>query len=141
MNEPLNLGEGSAVSPPMTTSVRASRGWRVAGVALAGLALILVLVAARGAVAGAEPTAHASVAGAKVTIKDFAFHPSTLRVAPGTRVVFANRSNVTHTATRQGLNTGRIKPGKSVALTFKQKGTFAYHCMIHPFMHGKVVVG
>jgi plastocyanin len=24
---------------------------------------------------------------------------------------------------------------------FTQKGTFAYHCTIHPFMHGKIVVG
>jgi len=23
---------------------------------------------------------------------------------------------------------------------FKQKGTFAYHCEIHPLMHGKIIV-
>jgi plastocyanin len=24
---------------------------------------------------------------------------------------------------------------------FNQKGTFRYHCKIHPFMRGKIVVG
>jgi plastocyanin len=114
------------------------RRWRVLGVALA-LAFGLALIGLRDPSAAADPSAHASRA-AKVEIEDFAFHPATLRVGVGTRVVFANKSNVTHTATRKGLNTGLIKPGKSAALTFKRKGSFAYHCSIHPFMHGKVVV-
>ena len=43
--------------------------------------------------------------------------------------------------TRAGsFDTGRIKPGKSVTVRFAQTGTFAYHCTIHSFMHGKVVV-
>ncbi len=39
------------------------------------------------------------------------------------------------------FDTGHIKPGHSVAVRFTQKGTFSYHCEIHPFMHGKIVVG
>jgi plastocyanin len=108
-------------------------------VALAVLAFGLALIGLRSAGASADATAHTSRA-AKVEIEDFAFHPPTLRVGVGTSVVFANKSNVTHTATRKGLNTGLIKPGKSATLTFKQRGTFAYHCTIHPFMHGKVIV-
>jgi plastocyanin len=116
-----------------------TRGWRALGVALAVLAFGLALIGLRGAGAAADVTAHASGAP-KVEIEDFAFHPPTLRVGVGARVVFANRSNVTHTATQKSFNTGRIKPGKSVAITFKQKGAFAYHCSIHPSMHGKVIV-
>jgi len=108
-------------------------------VALAVLAFGLALIGLGSAGASAGPTAHASRA-VTVEIEDFAFHPPTLRVGVGTSVVFANKSDVTHTATRKSFNTGRIKPGKSVAITFKQKGTFAYHCSIHPFMHGKVIV-
>jgi plastocyanin len=122
----------------MTISSSWRRG-RALWVALAVLATGLALIGLRSAGASAEATAHASRAP-KVEIEDFAFHPPTLRVGVGARVVFANRSNVTHTATRRGLNTGLIKPGKSATLTFKQKGTFAYHCTIHPFMHGKVIV-
>jgi len=117
-----------------------SRGWRALGAALAALAFGLALIGLRGVRASADPPAHASRDAAKVEIEDFAFHPPTLRVGVGSRVVFANRSNVTHTATRKSFDTGRIKPGRSVAVTFKQRGSFAYHCKIHPFMHGKVIV-
>jgi plastocyanin len=77
----------------------------------------------------------------RVEIEDFAFHPQALTVQRGTTVVFANRDGTAHTVTKRGsFNTGRIRPGRSAALRFSRRGTFAYHCMIHPFMHGKVVV-
>jgi plastocyanin len=76
-----------------------------------------------------------------VDISHFEFHPHTLAVAKGTKVVFSNSSGTTHTATGSGFDTGRIKPGHAAAVSFEQKGTFSYHCKIHPFMHGKVVVG
>ena len=67
---------------------------------------------------------------------------TTLEVAKGTKVVFSNSSATAHTATDKGaFDSGRIKPGRSFAVRFKQKGTFRYHCEIHPFMHGKIVVG
>ncbi len=57
-------------------------------------------------------------------------------------MVFSNTSGVVHTATHAGVfDTGRIKPGTSVSVRFTQKGTFPYHCKIHHFMHGKIVVG
>jgi plastocyanin len=112
------------------------------------LALLLSFAAFALALAGLSGTAaSAGDAGAQasraasVDIDHFAFHPPTLRIAKGGTVTFVNSSEVTHTATRDGaFDTGRIKPGKSVAVRFKQKGTFAYHCEIHPLMHGKIVV-
>jgi plastocyanin len=87
------------------------------------------------------PMAEASKAK-KVDISNFEFHPPTLSVGKGTRVVFSNSSGTAHTATDKGaFDTGRIKPGSSVAVRFGKKGTFSYHCTIHPFMHGKIVVG
>jgi plastocyanin len=104
------------------------------------LALVAVLIATQAAPAAA-PSAGAS--GAKtVTINHFEFHPHTLDIANGTRVVFSNSSGTAHTATDAGaFDTGHIRPGHSVAVRFTQKGTFSYHCTIHPFMHGKIVVG
>jgi plastocyanin len=107
---------------------------------VASLALIAVLIATQAAPAAA-PTASAS--GAKtVKINHFEFHPHTLDIAKGTRVVFSNSSGTAHTATDAGaFDTGHIRPGHSVAVRFTRKGTFGYHCTIHPFMHGKIVVG
>jgi plastocyanin len=55
-------------------------------------------------------------------------------------VTFSNASGTAHTASSGAFDTGRIKPGQSVTVRFAQKGTFSYHCEIHPFMHGKIVV-
>ncbi|HYJ22206.1 MAG TPA: cupredoxin domain-containing protein [Solirubrobacterales bacterium] len=114
-------------------------GWRLIAVAAVALGLLLVGVhgagAALGATAGASKVKQVDIAG-------FAFKPATLTIAKGDSVSFANSSRVSHTATRGGaFDTGVIKPGKSVAVRFRQKGTFRYHCMIHPSMRGKVVVG
>jgi len=108
--------------------------------ATAAAAVALMLVGFWGGGASAGQTASASAAKS-VDIKNFAFRPGTLTVGAGTKVVFTNSSGVSHTATRAGdFNTGRIKPGKSATVHFGQKGTFAYHCTIHSFMRGKVVV-
>ena len=104
----------------------------------------LVLLLAAATVAATLQGARASGATASgtrtVDISHFAFHPPTLRLAKGGRVAFANSSPVTHTATGAGFDTSRIKPGKAKVVQFSQKGTFAYHCQIHPFMKGKIVV-
>jgi plastocyanin len=125
----------------MTTSLRSRRGWQASAAALAFVLFVLALAGIRGEIASAgAPTAQASRA-ARVVINHFAFHPPTLRIGAGSRVVFSNTSGTAHTATRRGsFNTGHIKPGKSVSIRFTQRGTFAYHCSIHPFMHGKIVV-
>jgi len=105
------------------------------------LTLAAALLASQAVPAAQSGSAQAS--GSKtVDISHFEFHPPTLSVAKGTRVVFSNSSNTAHTATDKGaFDSGRIKPGRSFAVRFGQKGTFSYHCKIHPFMHGKIVVG
>jgi plastocyanin len=88
----------------------------------------------------AEPTAGAS-ASKTVSIVNFAFKPGTLKVKRGARVTFSNTANTAHTATKGGsFDTKRIAPGKSKTIQLNQRGTFAYHCKIHPFMKGKIVV-
>ncbi|MGN6258112.1 MAG: cupredoxin domain-containing protein [Solirubrobacterales bacterium] len=105
---------------------------------LMGIAVLAVAALQGGRAAGATATAS----GAKsVDINHFAFHPPTLRVGRGGKVAFTNSSPVTHTATSPGhFDTGHIKPGETIVVRFKHKGTFLYHCEIHPFMKGKIVV-
>jgi plastocyanin len=119
----------------MTTSTSWQRRW---GLTLLMASAVLAVAALQG---GGASGATARASGAKsVGINHFAFHPPTLRVQRGARVAFTNSSNVTHTASSGSFDTKRIKPGNSVAVRFAQKGTFAYHCKIHPFMKGKIVV-
>ena len=118
---------------------RGRRGRRAA-IGVAGTMLALALVGGSGADAR-DGHASQSAATATVNIRDLAFHPGKLTVARGTKVVFANRDSVTHTAKRKGsFATGRIAPGKSVSVRFNNSGVYAYHCTIHTFMHGKIVV-
>ncbi len=116
----------------MTTILGSWRG-RIAIAAVLAVATLAV-AALGGGSAGASATRS-------VDIANFKFHPKTLHVRAGTEVDFSNDSKVTHTATRAGaFDTGHIAPGSSILVRFDQKGTFAYHCTIHPFMHGTIVV-
>jgi plastocyanin len=116
------------------------RGARWAAMGLAMATMVLALAGLHSELASAGPTAAASRAKA-VDIDHFAFHPPSLTVKPGTKVNFTNSSKVAHTATRRGaFNTGPIKPGATIGIRFNQAGSFAYHCSIHPFMHGTIVV-
>ena len=118
--------------------MRSRHGWQLVGVAAVAFGLMLAGIHSAGAAPG--PAASASKV-AKVEIANFSFKPAMLTIARGGSVSFSNSSKVIHTATRGGaFDTGVIKPGKSVSVRFRQKGTFAYHCEIHPQMHGKIVV-
>jgi plastocyanin len=105
------------------------------------LLLVIAVLGVAALMGGRAIGATATASGAKsVDINHFAFHPPTLRVKRGAKVAFANTSNITHTASGGSFDTKRIAPGTSVTVKFSQKGTFAYHCKIHPFLQGKIVV-
>jgi len=77
-----------------------------------------------------------------VSISNFAFSPTSLTVKKGTTVTWTNNDSVPHTVTGDngGPSSGSISSGTSYSYTFTTTGTFAYHCTIHPSMHGTVVV-
>ena len=131
----LNPRPAAAVCRDMTTPMQ-RLGFRAltASIVLAVLAALALQGQSR-----AEATATAS-ATKTVQIKGLAFKPATLKVNRGARVTFSNSSNEAHTATGRGFDTKRIAPGNSAAVRFGKAGTFAYHCKLHPFMKGKVVV-
>ncbi len=86
-------------------------------------------------------TAHAA-SGTTVTIADFQFSPATITIHVGDTVTWVNNGPSAHTATANdgSFNTGVLQKGHSASHTFTKAGTFTYICMIHPFMHGTVVV-
>src|SRR4051794_28715055 len=79
---------------------------------------------------------------AKVEIVNFAYGPDPVQVQTGGKVIWQNMDSVPHTATADdgSFDTGTIDEGKLKSETFKEAGTFAYHCEIHPEMHGTVEV-
>ena len=124
----------------MTTSVGSRRGRQAIAIALAACLLALAPLGSSGGAASAGDSARAGRT-ATVTIPAFEFQPATVTVPRGSKVRFSNTSGTAHTVTRKGsFNTGRIKPGRSATIEFGRRGTFAFHCSIHPFMKGKVVV-
>jgi plastocyanin len=77
-----------------------------------------------------------------VKIHNFAFIPRTLTVTAG-RVVVTNSDSTAHTVTADNghsFDTGVIDAGSSSTLRVSRPGRYAYHCAIHPFMHGTLLV-
>lgn len=118
------------------TTTRIWRG-RWAFALLMGTAALALVAARNSDASGATATASG---GKSVDIVSFAFHPATLKIGRGAKVAFTNTSNTAHTATGSSFDTKRIQPGKTKVVKFERTGTFAYHCKIHPFMKGKIVV-
>jgi plastocyanin len=76
-----------------------------------------------------------------VAIDNFAFSPAALNVKMGQQVTWTNKQGVAHTVTADGGAFDHPMPsGATFSFTFAKAGTFAYHCTIHPFMKGTVVV-
>ena len=89
----------------------------------------------------AAPSGEA-VRSAKVEIEDFAYDPDPVTVAAGGKVTWINRDSEPHTATAEdgSFDTGSLDEGKLGSESFKEPGTYAYICSIHPDMHGTVEV-
>ncbi len=77
-----------------------------------------------------------------VAIKGMDFHPSTVTVAPGTTVIWTNDDSFPHSTTSDTKvwDSGLLDPGNSYSHTFDKTGAYSYHCAIHSFMTGAVVV-
>jgi plastocyanin len=73
------------------------------------------------------------------------FSPSTLTINSGDAVTFAFAS-VAHNVAFDNptastpADIGGLNTNTSIARTFSTAGTYNYHCTIHPFMTGSVVV-
>jgi plastocyanin len=103
----------------------------VAAVTLAGLLVTL-----------SPPPAKAQ-STVNVSIQGYSFNPGNITVVIGVNntVTWTNHDVVTHTVTGSDGSWGSgVPPGASYTHTFATAGIFAYHCSIHQYMHGEVVV-
>src|SRR5215207_1818659 len=82
--------------------------------------------------------------GAANQNNNLSFDPPQINVPTGSIVSWTNADSIQHTVTsdEQGLfDTGPISPGDTLENVFDSAGEFGYHCAIHPFMTGLVMVG
>ena len=80
----------------------------------------------------------------EIEIRGMRFSETELEVPAGTTVRWVNRDPVAHTTTGDGerpvWSSPSLGPGDVFEVTFEAPGEFAYHCVPHPFMTGRVVV-
>ena len=78
-----------------------------------------------------------------VSIQSMSFQPASITVAIGSKITWTNMDATTHTVTSDdgtSFNSGNISPQGSYSFTATQTGIYAYHCTIHPDMHGTLTV-
>ena len=134
----------------------------MSGSRLAALGARLLLVSAAAAALAScvskEPTAAADLADACgatipveafgstiVIVRNFAFTPQEVRVAPGAKVTWVNcdaSDSPAHTSTADAgaWASPLLQPGATFTHTFPDAGVFPYHCEPHPGMQATVRV-
>jgi amicyanin len=88
-------------------------------------------------------TSQAGNAGeVQVTIQNFAFDPATVTVKVGDTVTWTNKDSVDHNVTADNgeFKSDNLAQGSTFSFTFTKAGSYPYHCTIHPYMTGTVVV-
>lgn len=69
------------------------------------------------------------------------YTPASVTVRAGQTVQFINVSDVAHTVTGNGFDSGSISNNSGrYSLSFSKPGTYHYYCTYHPRMHGTLVV-
>ena len=106
--------------------------WLVALAAAAAAAIALPALALGGARAASTHS---------VSLRNLAFHPSTLNINHGESVKWVWRDEEEHNVTFHGFHS-RTQAHGSYTVRFARRGTFRYSCTIHANqgMRGKVVV-
>ena len=118
---------------------------RVTTLAAAAVAALLAGCGGGGddTTASAPAPAPASQSGSSISISNFKFVPATLTVRHGATVRVTNGDSTAHTVTADdghSFDSGTVQPDGSKTLTVSRAGRFPYHCSIHSFMKGTLVV-
>jgi len=104
-------------------------------------ALFLSLLTSLGS--GASPDdRHAAARTYAVTIEGVQFHPGTLTVHRGDRIVWTNKDPFPHTVTAdaRGFDSHSLAPEASWTYVANRRGEYPYACTLHPTMKGKIIV-
>jgi len=86
---------------------------------------------------------HAALGANEIGIDNFAFAPSPLVVAPGTRVTWVNNDDVPHlivNVQRAFRQSPVLDTDQRFSATLTKPGTYDYFCSLHPKMQGKIIV-
>jgi len=106
-------------------------------------ALFLTLVFAGFAAALVSPPVVAQ-GGANVAIQNFAFAQKSITVVLGVNatVTWTNQDATGHTVTADdnSFTSGTIASGSTYSHTFTTAGIYSYHCSIHTYMKGTIIV-
>jgi plastocyanin len=94
------------------------------------------------ALAGTGSAARQAGQVREVSMPGKVFVPRTMQALVGDTVAWRNGDSSTHTVTANddSFDSGFIDAGGMFAHTFAKPGSYAYHCTIHKFMRGVVVV-
>ncbi len=87
-------------------------------------------------------TMAAPAAATKVQIENYAFHQPSVTIVAGTTVTWTNGDDDPHTvvADDKSFASDGLGQGDTWSHTFLKPGTYHYHCSVHPFMKGTVIV-
>ncbi len=84
----------------------------------------------------------AAVSMTEPSSEHYAFTPAGITVPVGTTVTWTDQTDAPHTVTSDSgaFASSILNQNQAFHFTFNQAGTFAYHCAVHPYMHGSIIV-
>lgn len=88
-------------------------------------------------------TSPAATGQAVLEIKDYAFSPASLTVAPGATITVVNRDSARHDVDARGkeFKTALLAQDESGTFTAPGKaGSYPFGCSVHPSMTGTLIV-
>ena len=78
---------------------------------------------------------------------DRCYIPSQIVIEKGKQVIWVNEDSAFHSITSgfydaptDIFDSGHLDPFESYSLTFDETGIYDYHCTLHPWMEGQVIV-
>jgi plastocyanin len=79
---------------------------------------------------------------------DICYIPSQIIIGNGKQVIWVNEDSAFHSVTSgfygeptELFDSGYLDPYQSFSFTFDEIGIYDYHCTLHPWMEGQVIVG
>lgn len=73
-------------------------------------------------------------------IKGLAFNPEQITVRAGDSVTWVNRDSDRHRISGDGFESKELANGQTYTTEFPEPAHLAYHCTIHTYMEGRIVV-
>ena len=80
-----------------------------------------------------------------IIIGKMTFNPDMMVITPGTTVTWINEDSVPHTVVSDpgsevSFSSPELGRDATFSFTFENRGTYSYHCSLHPEMTGAIIV-